>query len=359
MARYKEISAVLRQRLLSGALKPGTVLPTTLQLAEQFDTSAFTVQMAVAPLVEEGLLERRRNLGTVVRHNPALLSCAGIYAGSGLLDEREFAFYRELCRQLQRQLNEADVRSVLYIDTRPREELHAPLPELVQAIDSRRAQGLFVALTDKVSSGWLRRLPVATSFVTSDTSVNPVGFDATQMVRLALRRLHEQGCRRIGAISSIRMPEDIHHPYFRFYEAFVSTIADLGLQTRDSWVISPTEPVTSRERYGYASCKALWQQAERPDGLFVYPDVAARGVTMALLELGVRVPDVLKLVCHRNSGVDWPCPLPISWVESDVARCAAEMVAQVRQLKAGGAIAPVYLPYIIRKEHRHEEQEHG
>ena len=352
MSRHSQITAALRKRLLQGEWRAGTLLPTTQELAHEFGTSVFTVQTAMASLVAEGLIERRRSLGTVVRHNPAVLTCAGIYCSSSLLDEWEYAFYRELCRQLQQQLGDDGIRTVLHLDMRPAEEKRTPLPELAEAVDNRHIQALFVVLTDDASTPWLRELPVTTSSVCYDPALNPVGFDGDQMLRLALERLREQGCETIGAISAIEVPRNPLHPHFRFYKTFVSTIADLGLRTRDDWVITPPAHVPNHEQYGYESCKALWRQAERPDGILVYPDTSARGTVMALLEFGVRVPEELKLVCHRNTGVDWSCPLPVDWVVSDVSRWAATMVEQVQCQKRGESIEPVHLTYELRTGNR-------
>ncbi len=113
-------------------------------------------------------------------------------------------------------------------------------------------------------------------------------------------------------------------------------------------MITPPGRVRNHEQHGYESCKTLWRQAERPDGIFVFPDTSARGAVMALLELGVEVPEELKLVCHRNTGVDWGCPLPVDWVVSDVSRWAATMIEQVRRLKRGEPIEPVHLTYELR-----------
>ena len=68
----------------------------------------------------------------------------------------------------------------------------------------------------------------------------------------------------------------------------------------------------------------------------------------AALELGVRVPDDIKMVFHHNSGVDWFCPLSVDWVESDVAAWADALIEQVRRQKAGEEIEePTVLGYRI------------
>ncbi len=173
----------------------------------------------------------------------------------------------------------------------------------------------------------------------------PVGTNADLMLELALTRLRDQGCRNIGMISAVRIPPNVAHPYFRMFEKFIHLVSDLGLKTRDNWIVIPDGGLPSHERFGYTAFQRLWSQPEQSEGVFVYPDTSARGVMTALLELGVSVPDQLKVVFHRNSGVDWHCPLAVDQVESDTARWAAEMITQVRRQMEGQAIATVKLPF--------------
>jgi DNA-binding LacI/PurR family transcriptional regulator len=338
MAKHNQITEALRHRVLHGDLRPNETLPTTQELAAQFGTSVFTVHTAMAPLVAEGLLERRRNLGTIVRHNPKVLTCAGIYCGNGLMDDHTFDFYRELLKQIQTQLAGRNVRTEIFLDARPPDEHTRPLPALVRAVERNEVQGLIVALGDFRCEPWLRQLPVAKSFATNNLNLNPVGPDVDQMLRLALTRLRERGCRTVGLISTVFIAADTMHPAFRLYVNYADWVADLGLKTTAPWVFTLSDSEVSHEQHGYAAFHDLWRRPERPDGLLVYTDVAARGVMTAALELGVRVPEDIKIVFHHNSGVDWTCPLGVDWVETDVSAWAAALIEQVRRQKAGETI---------------------
>ncbi|MEI6424241.1 MAG: substrate-binding domain-containing protein, partial [Lentisphaerota bacterium] len=321
-------------------------LPTTQELAAQFETSVFTIQTAMAPLVAEGMLERRRNLGTVVRHNPKVLTCAGIYVPGNFMDKWKYAFYLELCRELERQLGGRNVRARMFVDMRPEAEHLEPLPDLRQAVEAREIQALFVPLCGPRTVSWLRRLPGPKSFVATVPEFKPVGTDDGQMLELALSRLRERGCRSIGMISAVYPHKDPFHRYFKIYERFRDLISDLGLKTNDKWILTPAEDGLQQfERHGYDAFRRLWGMPERPDGLFVFPDTTARGVMTAALELGARVPDDLKIVFHRNSGVEWFCPLAVDWVEVDTAQWAAEMIGQIRKQVAGEEFAEVNLPF--------------
>ena len=43
-----------------------------------------------------------------------------------------------------------------------------------------------------------------------------------------------------------------------------------------------------------------WSRGPRPDGLFIFSHSAVRGSLTALLEIGVNIPEELKLVAHGN-----------------------------------------------------------
>jgi GntR family transcriptional regulator len=63
---YRQIESQLRDFILSGALKPGTKLPTIRALARDASCSVITTQRAYRDLEDEGLILSRQGRGTVV-----------------------------------------------------------------------------------------------------------------------------------------------------------------------------------------------------------------------------------------------------------------------------------------------------
>jgi GntR family transcriptional regulator len=63
---YRQIEAELRDRIRSGALRPGARVAPEPELMAEYGVSRATVRQALAGLVAEGLLEIRRGLGTYV-----------------------------------------------------------------------------------------------------------------------------------------------------------------------------------------------------------------------------------------------------------------------------------------------------
>lgn len=64
---YLQIADDLRQQIRSGALAPGTPLPSTARLAERYESSASVVKMAVGILRTEGLVIGQQGKGVFVR----------------------------------------------------------------------------------------------------------------------------------------------------------------------------------------------------------------------------------------------------------------------------------------------------
>lgn len=63
---YRQIESALRDRVRSGALRPGAQVAPEPELMAEYGVSRATVRQALAGLVAEGMLEIRRGLGTYV-----------------------------------------------------------------------------------------------------------------------------------------------------------------------------------------------------------------------------------------------------------------------------------------------------
>jgi GntR family transcriptional regulator len=63
---YQRIQGVLRRVIESGNLRPGDAVPSERELAKIHDVSLMTARHALATLEQEGVVERRRGVGTFV-----------------------------------------------------------------------------------------------------------------------------------------------------------------------------------------------------------------------------------------------------------------------------------------------------
>ena len=70
-ALYIQVRDHLAQQIAKGALKPGTLLPNELELADQLGVSLGTLRKGLEALENERLITRRQGRGTFVRDHAA------------------------------------------------------------------------------------------------------------------------------------------------------------------------------------------------------------------------------------------------------------------------------------------------
>lgn len=329
-ASHEQITAFLREQILSGALAPQARLPTTQELTRRWGVPIATIQRAFVPLVREGLLLRRPGFGTVVRGSAAALTSVGIYQPVSLDWQGGERFANRLAELLVDHLVAAGLAAPRFYDRRPGGERSQPLPELAQAARSRQIDAVIAVETDANTSAWIDRLPVPSALYGSGGKVNQLWFDMPAFAAQGLAGLAARGCRRVGLVTVL--PADPSAPQRDLAGAFRDQLAAHGLETRPEWIRmpGPGQAVIERdaERFGYEEIHALWSGAERPDGLLVYTDHVAHGVVMGLLSLGVQAAPP-HLMLHRNAGLDLFCPLPADFLESSAQMIADRLMALI------------------------------
>jgi len=67
--QYRQVADTLRRRIQNGVYQQGETIPTFIELEGLFDVSSITVRKAVGILSDEGLVDGRRGIGTVVIAN--------------------------------------------------------------------------------------------------------------------------------------------------------------------------------------------------------------------------------------------------------------------------------------------------
>lgn len=347
----QQIADHVRRQIHDGTLAPETRLPAAQQLAAEWGTDQATVHHALTRLVKEGLLERTPKVGTFVRRRPEKLTRVGVYHSSDLWSPGGPRFQQALHVAIQTEWLRRGVEVDSWIDPRPTTPDMAPWPALERAVRERRIEALIVPSVDEPHYAWLSRLPLPSAFLSSGNHSNAVGLDRTSFYRLAVETLAGQGCQSVAVLPCIT-PEQPHrdgtrHDFTRALDALADAAADNRLTLRDDWIfIAPFLPTQAAvQRFGYEKTHELWRRSKRPQGLIVGDDVAATGVISALLELGVRVPEDLKLVIYKNSAVDIFCPLPATFIEISTDAIAQALIDQALKQRRGEGVEKVVIPY--------------
>lgn len=119
MRSYKDIRAILLERITSGAWPPGERIPDEVDLAREFGCTRPTVSRAMRGLVEAGLVERRRKAGTRVVRRDAREAVVAIPVVRAEI-ERRGSRYRFLCLRRRLAAPPAPIRAALGLDPRRR-----------------------------------------------------------------------------------------------------------------------------------------------------------------------------------------------------------------------------------------------
>jgi DNA-binding LacI/PurR family transcriptional regulator len=348
--RYRRIADGLRTQIMSGELVPGQQIHSKGELMGTWKSSSFTIHTAVQTLIKEGWIESIRGAGTYVAHFENRFNCAGIYHGSNILAEEGASFSRVLHTSLLEQLHALGKDALVFVDSRPESKQGTILPQLTEAILHRRIQCLIALTLNTVDSHSLAKLSLPTAYGAVTASSHQVNFDLTSLIKESVAHLARQGCRSIGVISNVVTPESKDSVWSDFYLSFHRAVRAEGLTTHASWIREPRTQISDMEAYGYEEIKNLWALPSKPDGVIVYPDSLARGAIMAILKLGIQVPEQLKCVFHRNSHVPFLCPFPATWVISDEAQMAAELIRMIQRQFNGEKVSPVLISHSFQSD---------
>lgn len=337
-----QLTRFVRGLIQTGRLEPGQKLPSSVALAKLWGTQAARVHAALTPLVKEGLLNRTQCRGTFVRKAPRRFDAIGIYLLKDIWHEEDGVYCRAVSRALASEAAERGIRAQFFVDTRPGAQHGEPCPVLLSAIQQGEIQAVVVPRTDVAHTAWLNKLPVPVAMFLHFPVGKNVTCDFGQMLDKAFVELARQGCRTAGIITVANLRwllADLAAPEADFIGILAARAAGVGVELRPDWVLQPEDtflPETSASNFGRQAMKRLWSQNDRPEGVFVYTDVVARGVINTLFELHVQVPEELKLVLQRSQGVPLDCPLPAGFIDTSPAEAARNLIDQASQIFHGG-----------------------
>ncbi len=69
LPQYRQVADTLRRRIRNGVYRQGDIIPSLVELEDIFDVSSITVRKALGILADEGWVEGRRGIGTLVIAN--------------------------------------------------------------------------------------------------------------------------------------------------------------------------------------------------------------------------------------------------------------------------------------------------
>lgn len=353
--QWKKIAGYYRERIASGELAIGDRLPTTREMAEQFSASVFCVQYAISALAHEGLVTRRPRYGTTVAERlPELRLAAVVVFSDRKAGVKEYI--QQLAMRVSVRLSAIGCETVTLWEDMGDPEVIARLRRSIKALG---IQAIIHFSTSPQLAAMLKSLHVPV--VTGDRAA--VG--AWQIARLnghveaGCRAIAESGCRRPALLSAMYLGR-VNPENERYLADLAAATAKYRIDLPPERIVTPPDfrGYSAAEQTAFArdAVRALWAAPQRPDLLWVYPDNFIPGVVLAAAELGIRIPDELRLVLYRNRQIDYFVPFPYTGVELDIDRVAGIHVAKLCAVFGGRKIDLPPPEYDIVEHSNMEEQ---
>ncbi|MBI4026531.1 MAG: GntR family transcriptional regulator [Verrucomicrobia bacterium] len=350
---YVQIAKHVRREIQLGRLAPGQRLPSNPELALQWRVSAKVVQQALAMLAADGALERAPRRGTFVSPKTAQATI-GLLFGQNLSEEQAH-FYRAAHRVLEREIQVRGWACRTYDYLTSSVGLPRPAQTPVYRDFANDAQfyafkGLVqFALGPKglVHPSRMRALPAVV--YNPPQRDNDAEMDWTDFGRDGVRYLAEQGCRKILCLVGT---DRRGKPGWIRLDGIQEAARELGLQEpRVAWVAVPErgEPF---ERAAYAQARRVlrpWRGKAagngRPDALLVTDDIMMRGVALALVESGFKIPADLRILVQTTEGVNLWYGMPVARYELPLRLIAKEMIALLQRRILGKPLPKLPIKY--------------
>jgi len=328
-----QIASTLRFEIASN-FKAGERLPGMHELRKRFDVSINTIGAALDILASAGLVDKRRGSGVYVREGGGRRRMA-VVSELDLLDPRISPYWRVLASEVMASLKAAGQLTQLYVGhAEPGRPSDQPTcTHFWEDMEAGRLGGA-VLLDLPLSPAWAKRVKNSPIPMVGALTGYSVVTDSGAVTSAAVRHLVAEGRRRLGLIA---WHGDKH---------FRRVVAETGAVTSDAWIRSNLDP--SIPGAGWEEFCDIWSAKEgRPDGLIFLDDVLYADAQLAIFEMGVRVPDTLRIALMSSRNASPNLRLPLTLFEFDPAKIAGEYVGLLLDRIEGRIHEPteVHMPF--------------
>ena len=252
----------------------------------------------------------------------------------------DIEYFRDLASQTLCELRARGMAPMLFNGTvRPGEVSDAvTCPEFWDAVAQHRLDAA-VILDVPSTEAWYDRVEALAVPAVGDFTPFSLENDRGMIVP-GLRELRRQGASKIALLAWNRG---------NTLSLFQKELGELGLSTSPHWIRGDFNPALPGS--GWETFREIWSaRPEKPDGLLVTDNVFFHGAVQAIRELGIAVPQELRIVTHANrDGPVAPPTLSHTRFECDPRADAQIFVDLLARRLAGEAppAEPVCAPFKV------------
>ena len=299
-SKTQEIYEFLKKEIDAGTYQDEELLPTDLQISEKFKASRPTVAKAVQRLVDENILGRKAGYGTYVRKKNSNVS-TGEQLTLGLLIPAlgETEIFEPICGQIANLADQHNFSLVWGGGGNPLDKSAAFLVQQAEKYISQKVDGVFftpLELSDNADelnrkiTTMFKAAGIPVVLLDNDVSKPPaksefdlIGINNVEAGFTIGNHLIERKCKKIGFVTRPNIAGTVHMRLIGLKEAFSQN----GLDIANIEVFSIEDSIDAMAKTMAADKKL--------DGLVVCNDATAAELLIALDDLGVKVPEKLKI----------------------------------------------------------------
>lgn len=330
-SKYQRIYRTLQAAIASGEYKTGQRLPSESELVKKFGASRITVNRALRELQLLGTIERRAGSGSYVRAEVERSYTFGLFIPE--LGQTEI--FEPICQGMVAAGNPHDHVLIWGKTLASTETTEAEAKDVCRRLITNKVSGVFFApfeasaCKDELNQAVVATLSAAeipTVLLDRDVVDYPerskydvVGIDNRRAGFVVTRHLLNAGCRRIGFIGRPHLaPSCVARA--RGYEDAVTCSA-----------VAPDSRFVERLDPADRSAVAGVMQRFRPDGIVCSNDRTAALLMKTLDQLGIAVPDEVRLVAFDDVKYASLVSVPLTTIHQPCAELGATAIQTMIQ----------------------------
>lgn len=301
--KYMQIRDHLVNKIRTGELGQGELIPSEWELAKMFNVSRITAVKAVKELEMQGLVVREQGRGTFVSSNISLgIPISATHNIGMVVSDLSYVglpYLNRILRGINQKLNINGYNLVLYGLTGNNE---SKVFSVENVINNKQVDGLIIdeATTEIMEFLCKQDLPFIQIGRCLENEAglryNKVTVDYYAGVLKGLKNLVERGRKRIAFLCDTDRPELVEMWTCIYSDAS----QELGLAfDQDYLCVGPYGEESGREMV-----RQLFAKEFKPDGMLATDDMVATGALKELTQMGVRVPEKVAIIGFGNFFLD-------------------------------------------------------
>jgi GntR family transcriptional regulator of arabinose operon len=294
-----QIKQAIEKEIETGILKPGSRIYSENELCRKYNVSRHTVRRALGILSEQGILVRKKGIGTYVADIKQTAKSMSVCVISPFLDD--YIFPKQI-KGIENILTANGYHMQIGITynkfINERRILSAMLENPLDGIIAEPAKSALPTLNADIYTR-LYEMGVPIVFINTkipSLQIPCISIDDRKGGYIATKHLIDMGHKKIGIIAKM----DDYKGHLRF-KGYMDAICDANISfpMEESMIWFSTE--WKKELFNGAFGMDILSRLRECSALFCYNDQIAYVVIELLKQKGVRVPDDISIVSYDNS----------------------------------------------------------